>query len=677
MPVARSPSGYESLPPGDSWENYRPWTRILHLQPGSGSARLEVTLQTEDVQRCNGYEALSYVWGDAVSENPLIRDGQPVEIKVNLDAALRSLRHPMHVRRLWVDAVCIDQDNVEEKNGQIRMMRLMYMRATKVIVWLGPKKPGVDEAFKLASQLHQVRMQLLYTPNDRMKTSPAAGHDLSPASVRDKIDPNAPAWTHLSEMLDAKWWERVWCIQEFVVSTSCTAQCGDLEIPMINLLAATPYVSYWRGKYSEHKLLWFWNDIYLTKFREPYGSENSLSPSFTKPLINILEMSRGFEATEGVDQIYALLGIAEETNPKSVVCPALTAVLSNKGIPVYSKLLKYTDYISTLLHNVSRDIDPVMKAAVTPDYKRPVELVYRDVARYLVLRHRALNVLSQVQHSPDVESFDKSGFPTWVPRWDKPILASHFGAASWFLAGRADGFQQYLSRTHHHRRYARTRILDILSLDGFRVDVVDKVTEVIAVNQIETFVFDEYFRQIFDGPIDLSDNRRTRLVEDFGTTLLAGFPFERPYGNLGLTISAGRVILPPGNNMLRAAGFVHAHLRETCGYANTNPRREVLNNMLPGDAARFQNWAKKMTHKRRVYRTRDGWLGLGPEATRPGDQVCVLLGGRVPFVLRPAQNGWLLVGETYLHDVELMTGKVANDVVKRRSRRKLETFDLL
>lgn len=54
-----------------------------------------------------------------------------------------------------------------------------------------------------------------------------------------------------------------------------------------------------------------------------------------------------------------------------------------------------------------------------------------------------------------------------------------------------------------------------------------------------------------------------------------------------------------------------------------------------------------------------------------------LLGGRVPFVLRPVQNGWLLVGETYPHDVKLMTGKVANYVVKGRHRRKLETFDLL
>jgi hypothetical protein len=46
-----------------------------------------------------------------------------------------------------------------------------------------------------------------------------------------------------------------------------------------------------------------------------------------------------------------------------------------------------------------------------------------------------------------------------------------------------------------------------------------------------------------------------------------------------------------------------------------------------------------MTHNRTVYRTRDGRLGLGLEAMRPGDVVCVLLGGRAPFVLRPVQNG--------------------------------------
>jgi hypothetical protein len=83
MPPARSPSRYESLPDDERWGNRRPWTRILHLHSGSGSTPLGATLKIEDIERCVGYDALSYVWGQDECEHALIRDGIPVKIKAN------------------------------------------------------------------------------------------------------------------------------------------------------------------------------------------------------------------------------------------------------------------------------------------------------------------------------------------------------------------------------------------------------------------------------------------------------------------------------------------------------------------------------------------------------------------------------------------------------------------
>jgi hypothetical protein len=108
-------------------------------------------------------------------------------------------------------------------------------------------------------------------------------------------------------------------------------------------------------------------------------------------------------------------------------------------------------------------------------------------------------------------------------------------------------------------------------------------------------------------------------------------------------------------------------VRETYGLKTTNARREILINSKPGDAAKFQDKTRVVPYNRRVYFTKEGLFGLGPKTMKLGDQVCVLLGGRVLFVLRLTQNGWLLVGETYLHNLNLILGKVANDVSKRAS----------
>jgi hypothetical protein len=102
----------------------------------------------------------------------------------------------------------------------------------------------------------------------------------------------------------------VWCIQELAVSSSCTARCGELETPVINLLASAVYVSYFLGSYSLEGTLWFWNDIYLEKFKEPPGLEGSISSG--SALANLLNSTRGFRATDPRDKVFALLGVSME-----------------------------------------------------------------------------------------------------------------------------------------------------------------------------------------------------------------------------------------------------------------------------------------------------------------------------------------------------------------------------
>ncbi|KAF2461212.1 heterokaryon incompatibility, partial [Lineolata rhizophorae] len=83
------------------------------------------------------YEALSYTWGDALDRHSIACEGKTIRVTANLLSALQHLRQPDVTRILWVDAVCINQGNIAERDAQVRMMGDIYRMAARVLVWLG------------------------------------------------------------------------------------------------------------------------------------------------------------------------------------------------------------------------------------------------------------------------------------------------------------------------------------------------------------------------------------------------------------------------------------------------------------------------------------------------------------------------------------------------------------
>jgi hypothetical protein len=94
------------------------------------------------------YEALSYVWGNANKKLPVFLHGHRFDATTNLHAALSQLRNHTLERILWIDAICIDQQNLEEKEHQIQFMATIYARAYRVIVWLGEASDDSDLVFE-------------------------------------------------------------------------------------------------------------------------------------------------------------------------------------------------------------------------------------------------------------------------------------------------------------------------------------------------------------------------------------------------------------------------------------------------------------------------------------------------------------------------------------------------
>jgi hypothetical protein len=116
---------YEPLPPLLPRGRTPPYTRLVRIFPGSGNEPIQCSLFIVNVENPPPYKTLSYVWGAPTGTmNPhVLCDGGLVSITPNLDKALRWLRYPYRERLFWIDAICIDQHNIDERNRQVGYMR--------------------------------------------------------------------------------------------------------------------------------------------------------------------------------------------------------------------------------------------------------------------------------------------------------------------------------------------------------------------------------------------------------------------------------------------------------------------------------------------------------------------------------------------------------------------------
>jgi hypothetical protein len=127
--------------------------RLLRLLPHEDeTADIQCELFEYSLQNsCKGihlYEALSYVWGSPDEKLPIFLHEHSFNVTINLHAALSRLRNHSMERVLWVDALCIDQTNMEEKEDQIQSMAKIYSQANCVVVWLGEDADGSHQALE-------------------------------------------------------------------------------------------------------------------------------------------------------------------------------------------------------------------------------------------------------------------------------------------------------------------------------------------------------------------------------------------------------------------------------------------------------------------------------------------------------------------------------------------------
>ena len=164
------------------------------------------------------YEALSYTWGRPNRHFPprfITLNGAKFEVGENLFHALRYMTFNSKDRVLWIDAICINQDDTSEKSHQVQQMGDIYRMASQVVVWLGLSTAETKGTFRFIKEHSPTYLKTLK----------------GDAKYKWKMN----AIVELKDLCERDYWSRVWIIQEIGLASKIQIVCGNYKFPWDSL----------------------------------------------------------------------------------------------------------------------------------------------------------------------------------------------------------------------------------------------------------------------------------------------------------------------------------------------------------------------------------------------------------------------------------------------------------
>lgn len=356
--------------------------RVLTLHPGAFSADLHFSIHkvilAPDTPAI--YEALSYVWGTT-------RD--PVDIKIgpsgsdrlaitqNLATALPYLRYENEIRTLWIDAICINQQDLRERSSQVRMMGDIYRSADRVVIWLGTEKDNSAQALEIMSRIgSEIKVDYV-----RLEMSPVSTDSILHWSDTSRYLPfHGQESRNIDALLRRSWFTRLWVWQEIrLAKDNAVIMCGSDTVVWHAFRRAIFCLIF---KPWPPNIPTLDSQALRARLNEVMNMSNSIT--FAR-LSHTLRRTASCKCSDPRDRIYAVLNLLDKTE---------------NGINI------------------------------EPDYTKTTAQVYKDCLLRDIEYHKTLEVLRHCELQ-DVRSAE---MPTWVPNWD--VAPS---AATLENAGQASG----------------------------------------------------------------------------------------------------------------------------------------------------------------------------------------------------------------------------------------------
>jgi hypothetical protein len=190
------------------------------------------------------YVALSYLWGPVEpSKNvTVLINGEELSVRSNLAAAMRQLEGCPRIKqgfKLWIDMICINQENIPEREAQVRKMKAIYASAWHVVVWLGAEADGSDLAMSTLRYLSRRHRQAPSSKHTDIICPPGWRVATSMRYTAFKRDVHV----HLYRLLTRDYWYRLWILQEIALGRNdMPVLCGSSHINWSDVVASTSLI---------------------------------------------------------------------------------------------------------------------------------------------------------------------------------------------------------------------------------------------------------------------------------------------------------------------------------------------------------------------------------------------------------------------------------------------------
>jgi hypothetical protein len=221
-------------------------------------------------------------------------DGHLVLVRQHLHEALQRLRPQSAGQSLliWVDSICIDQDDPREKSEQISKMKLIFERAESVLIWIGSESATSQSAFKLVRDLL------------------ACAEEQLPGLVRDPS--RIEQFEALRQLFYRDYWWRIWVIQEVVVAKKAMIYCGPESISWKDLSAVGGILQYAKDHLADIMFHDKPDSIYKLLSSGPRSLKLPEHSGTKQPrLLDLLLAHRSKYSSDPRDKVFGLIGISD------------------------------------------------------------------------------------------------------------------------------------------------------------------------------------------------------------------------------------------------------------------------------------------------------------------------------------------------------------------------------
>jgi Heterokaryon incompatibility protein (HET) len=694
--------------------HYEPLTegemRFLTINTTPFSSQgIDVSMSTVQFDETTEYLALSYTWGSETDRRDIRLNGRSFSVTANLYDALYSMRKRIasaslaFPARIWVDAVCINQGDIPERNKQVARMRDIYARARVVWAFTGVETEHDKEGFKLVTALARTFQGLSQTL-DLGNPLPEETSERLAGAIRH---PGLQAgWKALGQLLTRPWWTRAWTVQETALAQSAIFGCGELTTDMSEVLLVGELL--WAYMSGETKRS---DERAADRISEVDRFEGLDVGSRDAALLSLqIRIRRLDRNPEGMDRSTLVrlardLGVscsqerAASLEWTEVADFSLRTTQRLPGHTLASVLARFSsrqcgeplDKIYALL-GLAR---PSMEPSLVPiEYGLPVPVLWRRVVRAHLELYANLDILYLFSGSPTPMSMPASpAFSSWAhectARWPmNPAALEVKDAGVEFKASLGRSPQVGHQASGH---YAKEAEEESLCLKGVAVDVVKVVGR--AYDMADPSYIDSVRSEIerqeglqdlgqahfhgFDGPALEEWKKLADVKKSFDQLKETAFSLQRDHDNdvvvagwrpgdgdqealiRGIWSSMNDLTgkYPTGQGKLDA--FVQTLMMDTVQCPEYAPifhqRLAALNGHQRANPFQPMYFSSGLLGFR-FYVTTKGHYGLVPNDVQAGDKVCVLYGGKAPFLLRSIDDTrHAILSWTFVHG--LMNGE--------------------